>query len=183
MIGLTRPFFRGIIVTVGIIYKSLFWWLDILSQRKENAALKDDIEANLCFLYSRGEVVKEPWMKTAVHPFDYAVVKIMSDNVCFGITRGQEQLNVLVSPCHDPRDTHDLYIVAAALDGTDVRKLKPYRYLSDLAELLRPRIDALNDAFSETQYPVFREKLSSIDRELDVQRRQAEWELNRRIYH
>jgi hypothetical protein len=182
LMALTRPVFRGVIATLGVIYNRLFWWLDILSQRRENAALTDDIEANLYFLYSRGEIVKEPWLKTAVHPFDYAVVKITYNNVCFSITRGQEQLNVLVSPRHNPRDTHDFYIVAAALDATDMRELKPYKYLSDLAELLRPRMNALNDAFSESRYSEFSEKLSCIDRELDVMRRQAEWDLNRRIY-
>jgi hypothetical protein len=88
---------------------------------------------------------------------------------------------VLLSPRHAPRDTHDLYICVAALDATDVREQKPARYLSDLAELLRPRMDAFDDAFSKSEYPAFREGLSNPDRELDVIRREADWELNRPV--
>jgi hypothetical protein len=91
--------------------------LDVWSQRTENAALRDDIQANLYFLYSTGEIVEERWLKTAVHPFDYAVVRILNGNICFGFTRGQEQLNVTLSPRHAPRDTHELHIVIAAIDS------------------------------------------------------------------
>jgi hypothetical protein len=64
-----------------------------------------------------GEIVEERWLKTAVHPFDYAVVRILNGNICFGFTRGQEQLNVTLSPRHAPRDTHELHIVIAAIDS------------------------------------------------------------------
>lgn len=181
--ALLRPIYQVVSFLLRVINKALFWWLDIWLQRRENAALRDDIQANLYFLYTTGEIVKEPWLKTAVHPFDYAVVEIISDNICFGFTRGQEQLNVTLSPRRASRDIHELHTVVAAIDSTDVRKQEPVRYLSDVAELLRPRMDALNEAFSEGGYPAFREKLSSIDRDLDVVRREAEWELNGRIYH
>jgi hypothetical protein len=57
-----------------------------MAQPRGNAALPDDILANLfCFL--AGEIGEEPGMKTAVHPFDYALVQIRIHNVCFSITR------------------------------------------------------------------------------------------------
>lgn len=184
VIALVRPIFQGIGFVLRVINKILlWWWLDIWLQRKENAALRDDIQANLFFLYSTGEVVKEQWLKTKLLPFDYASVCILNGPICFWFTRGQDDLAVMLSPRHDPRDTHELHIVIAALDSTDVREQKPARYLSDVAELLRPRMDALNDAFSESRYPAFRESLSSIDRDLDVVRREAEWQLNRALYH
>lgn len=183
VIALLKPIVQAIGFLVRAINKVFFsWWLDIWLQRRKNAALRDDIQASLYFLYSTGEIVNAQWLRTAVHPFDYAVVRILKDNICLGFSRGQDQLNVILSPRHAPRDTHELYTVIAAIDSTDVRGQKPVQYLSDIAELLRPRMDALNEAFSEGGYPAFREKLSSIDRDLDVVRREAEWELNRRLY-
>jgi hypothetical protein len=156
--------------------------LDIWPQRRENTALLDDIQANLFFLYSTGEIVKEQWLKTKVLPFDYASVCLLSGSICFWFTRGKDDLVVVLSPRHVPRDIHELYIVVAALDSTDALEQKPVRYLSDVAELLRPRMDVLNDVFSESGYPAFREKLSGIDHDLDVLRHEAEWQLNKSIY-
>jgi hypothetical protein len=182
VIALLRPI-QAVVFLMRVIDKVLFsWWLDIWLQRRENAALRDDIQANLYFLYSTGEIVEEPWLRTAVHPFDYAVVRILNGNICFGFTRGQEQLNVRLSPRHAPRDTHELHIVVAAIDSTDVREQKRAEYLSDVADLLQPRMDALNEAFSESGYPAFKEKMSNIDRDLEVVRREAQWELNNRLY-
>jgi hypothetical protein len=183
IIALGRPVYRAVTFLLHLTYKALFWWLDIWSQREKNASLQADIQANLFFLYSTGEVVREKWARTVSHPFDYAVVRIRSGNVCFCFTRGQDQLNVLLAPRHNPSDTHALHIVIAALDSTDAIEQKPTKYLSDVAELLRPRLNALNNAFSENGYPAFREKLSNIDRDFDVARRQAEWELNKKLYY
>jgi hypothetical protein len=79
------------------------------------------------------------------------------------------------------RDTHDLYITFAL--PPSMRQMcasksqqgiyRIWRNYYDLAS------DAFGDAFSQSEYPAFREKLSSRDRELDIIRRAAEWELKR----
>jgi len=177
-----QPIYDAVRLVFPAIYKALFWWVDIWLQRRRNAALRDEIQANLFFLYSAGTVISEKWIRTAIHPFDYAVVGVISDKLHFSFARGQDQLNILLAPQHLPNDTHDLYTVLAAFDGVDIGELKPTKYLSDVAELLRPRIDALNDAFSETGYSSFRQKLSEVDADLDVVRRQSEWQLNKAFY-
>jgi hypothetical protein len=181
IVALLRPAYvvAGFVVRViGIV---LFRWINVLLQKSRNSALEGDVEANLYFLYSSGQVIKQPW--SVVHPFDYATVLILCRNIYFRFTRGQGQLNIILSPESDPADRHELHVVLAALDSTDVREQFPAKYLPDAAELLRPRMSALNDAFSREQYPKFREMLSRVDLESDVVRRQAQWDLNRSIYH
>jgi hypothetical protein len=181
IIALLRPAYLVVGFFARIIGIVLFGWINVLLQRRRNAALEGDVEANLYFLYSSGQVVKQPW--SVVHPFDYATVLILCGNIYFRFTRGQRQLNIILSPQSAPADRHELHVVLAALDSTDVSEQFPARYLPDAAEMLRPRMIALNDAFSKEQYPKFKEALSKIEVESDVVRRQAEWELNRSIYH
>lgn len=135
-----RPVYLVLSFCAGIVDKVLFGWLNIWLQKKENASLADDIQANLYFLYSKGELVEELW--TTVHPFDYAVVRINYENICFCFARGRAELNVSLSPCHAPRDTHELSVVIATLDSTAVTDQRPTGYLSDVGDLLRPRLDA-----------------------------------------
>jgi hypothetical protein len=87
-------------------------------------------------------------------------------------------LNVLLSPRHAPRDTHELSMVLAALDSTDGRERKPSSYLSEVGDLLRPRLDALNEGFSEPRYAEFRERLATERATVRLLARQAEWPLN-----
>jgi hypothetical protein len=181
IVAVLRPVYVLVSFVAGIADKVLFGWLALWNQKRENASLTDDIKANLYFLFSAGEVVKERWTK--VHPFDYASVQINSRNIGFVFTRGQSQLNVLLSPRHAPRDTHELSIVLAALDSTDVREQKPPSYLSEVGDLLRPRLDALNEAFSEPRYAEFREKLAAERATVRLLARQAEWALNKGTSH
>jgi hypothetical protein len=179
LIAVLRPAYLLVNFVARIADTVLFGWLALWSQKRENASLMDDIEANLYFLISAGEVVKERWTK--VHPFDYASVQINYENICFFVTRGQGQVNVLLSPRHALRDTHELSIVIAALDSSDVREQKPVNYLSEVGDLLRPRLDALNEAFSELRYAEFRKKLDAERETVRLLTRQAEWALNKRI--
>jgi hypothetical protein len=177
-----QPIYDVVKPLLSALYKALFWWADILSQRTRNAVLRDDIQANLHFLYSAATFVSEKWMRTAIHPFDYAVVRLITANILWSFARGQDQLNILLSPRHKPEDTHDFYTVIAALDGVNVDELRPIKYLSDVATLLQPRMAALNDVFSEASYSAFREKLSTVEAILNLARRQSEWEINKSIY-
>jgi hypothetical protein len=180
VISALRPAYIVLGFFAGIADKVLFGWLAVLRQRKENASLADDIQANLYFLYSAGERIKEPW--TRVHPFDYASVRINYGNICFCFTLGQGQLNVSLSPRDAPRDTHELNVVIATLDSTDVREQNATTYLSEVGDLLRPRLKSLNEAFSENQYPEFRKKLSAEKETVRLLTRETEWELNKRLY-
>jgi hypothetical protein len=163
------------------INKVLFGWLDIWLQRKEDATLLSDIRMNLHFLFPVGSVVKEPWYR--VLPFDYSSVGINYGNVCFWFARGQDQLNVSVTHRKEPREIYELSAVVAALDSTDVTEQHPTRSLSEVGDALRPRLNALNDAFSESRYSEFKTRLSTKRKALQVLTKEAEWELNKKLYH
>lgn len=163
-----------------VINKAAFGWLDVLLQWKEDNALLYDIRLNLHFLFPMGVVVRAPWYRTL--PFDYASVQIRYGNLCLWITRGQEQLNVSLAPCHALSERHELAAVVAALDSTDATEQRSPRDLSELHDLLRPRIDPIDEALSSDKYPEFKRKLLDARRALHVQAKQAEWDLNRKLY-
>jgi hypothetical protein len=180
IIAALRPIYAVLSFLVVVVYQTLFWWYELWSQHRANASLLDDVQANLYFLFSEGHVVKERWTK--IHPFDYACVRIDYGNICFWFTRGRNELNVSLSPRHLPNETYELNVVIAALDPTDVTEQKPIRYLSEVADLIKPRLNALNEAYSEQHYHEFKRKLASGKDSLRVLAKQAEWDLNRAIY-
>ena len=74
-----------LVIIFKIVHRLCFaWWLDPWLQRKSNQALWDDVQANLYFLYSNGELIKEKHPQ--ILPFDYASVSLVFDNIrfCFG---------------------------------------------------------------------------------------------------
>ena len=180
-ITILRPPLLALAFAFKIIHKICFaWWLDPWLQRRRNQSLCDDVQANLYFLYSGGQLITEK--RPAILPFDYAIVRIIFGNIVFCFTRGRDELNVSLSPRHAPNDTHILPIVIAVLDSKDVTEQREVSYLPDVAELLRPRLDALNHAFSELSYPDFKERFASEKQTLRMLARQAEWELNKRLF-
>jgi len=180
-ITVLRPPLLALAFIFKTIHKVCFaWWLDPWLQRRQNQSLCDDVQANLYFLYSGGQLIHEKHPK--ILPFDYAMVRIIFGNIVFCFTRGRDELNVSLSPRHAPNDTHLLSVVIAVLDSKDVTEQREVCYLSELAELLRPRLDALNHAFSEQSYPDFQKRFASEKQTLRTLTREAEWELNKRLY-
>jgi hypothetical protein len=185
----TRNFIIAVVrplnVVVGFLFRLvtavLFGWLAILLQRRADSSLLYEVRTELYFLFPAGSVVKERWYR--VLPFDYASVGINYHNVCFWITRGRGELNVSIAIRDVPRPTYEIGLVVAALDSTVATEQKPIRYLLQVADLLRPRIEAINDAFSESKYPEFKEKLSDQNKALRVLTKQVQWELDSRLRH
>jgi hypothetical protein len=175
------PFFQALAFIFGATHKIfLSWWLDPWIQRRANQALWDDVQGNLYFLYSKGHPIVE--QHPPILPFDYASVRIVLGNVGYCFTRGRGELNVSLSPANDPKDSHEFSIVMAALDGTDVAEQRSANHFSEVAGLLRPRLDALNEAYSEQAYPAFRARLAEGKRTLRILAKEASWELNKRLY-
>ncbi|HKN70540.1 MAG TPA: hypothetical protein VJX30_05900 [Terriglobales bacterium] len=178
---LVWPLFAGLGFILMVIRKILFaWWLDPLLQRKANRALWDDVQTNFYFLTSAGHLAKE--RPAHIHPFDYASIRIIFDNLCFCFTRGRGELNISLSPSRAPEDSHHLDWVVAALASRDATELEPMGSLDEVAQVIRPRLDALNRAFSESEYPEFRKKLSEEKKSERIRTRQLEWELNKAVY-
>jgi hypothetical protein len=179
-IDATRPAYVVLRFVFRIVNKVALGWLDICIQRKQDKSLLYDIQTNLHFLFPKGAVVKARWYRTL--PFDYASVQIHYGNICLWITRGQEQLNVSLAPWHSQGERYEFIAVVAALDSTDATEQRSPRDLSQLYNVLRPRIDAINEAFSPDTYVKFKLKLSEAKRALHVQAKQAEWNLNKKLY-
>lgn len=169
-----REVVRPLFIVLGFFYKALFGWLDILSQRRADASLLYDVQKDLYFLFPVGSVVKGRWYR--VLPFDYASVGINYQNVCFWFARGRSELNVSVAPREVPRETYEINVVISALDSTDAAKFRSTQSLPLVADLLRPRLEEITAAFSESQYAEFRKKLPSKSKSLRDLKAEAEWE-------
>lgn len=151
------PFFRGIGFFVKVLYKIVFaWWLDPRMQRAANRELLDAVHASLSFLVSQAESVSSP---SSVLPFDYASVEVLWKNLMFVITQGRGELNVCVAPRKLPNELWEIEPVIAALESRHFSERDIIKNLGDVATLLRPRLELINAAFSEQEYPRTRKRL------------------------
>jgi hypothetical protein len=142
---------------LAAIYKTLFGWVDIWLQRKADSALLYDVRSTFFFLFPAAEIVKEPGH--AVPPCDYATVRLNYKNICFYFSRGRGEVNILLSPRHVPLATQELAYVVAVFDSVNISKVRTNGGLDGAADLLRPRLEALNEAFSEHGYAEFSKRL------------------------
>lgn len=157
LITFGRPVYVALGSLFAAIYKVMFGWLEIGSQRKADSALLYDVRKKFFFLFPPAEIVKERWYR--VLPFDYSSVSVSYKNICFCFTRGRGELNISLSPGHAPRAAQELRYVVATLDSVNISKVAASGDLDDAADLLRPRLEALNEAFSERRYSEFAKKL------------------------
>ncbi len=158
LINLVRPIVQLLVFVLKTIYQVLFgWWLDPRLQRKQNQSLLDNIQKNLHFLFPEGHVVQHPQIR--VLPFDYASAEIKWENLLFSFTQGREEVSVLVAPRHAPNLSYELGPLVAALENRHYSERDVIASLSDAANLLRLRLELLNAAFSEQEFPRTREKL------------------------
>ena len=152
------PVFLGVGFIVKMVYNVAFaWWLDPWLQRKANRALADDIRANLDFLISQAQV--DISRTPTVLPFDCASVEIPWENLLFTITRGRGDTNVSVAPRHAPGESYELGPLIAALERRHFSERDVVNDLAGAGNLLRPRLQALNTAFSEQEFPRIKERL------------------------
>jgi hypothetical protein len=158
IVEFATPIFVGIGFIVRMLNRVAFkWWLDPWLQRNENRALWNDVQANLFFLVSQAQLVSP--RPVAVMPFDYASVKLLRENVLFTITRGRGDLAVSVAPRHAPAESYELGSAIAALESRHLSENDLVDNFAGVERLLRPRLQALNAAFSEDEYPRIKERL------------------------
>jgi hypothetical protein len=63
-----------------------------------------------------------------------------------------------------------------------VTQVEQLHSLSKVGDLLRVRLDEINSAFFEREYPEFQKKLSAVKERVRILTLQAEWELNKGLY-
>jgi len=146
------PLLLGIGFIVKLVYTIAFaWWLDPWLQRKANRVFWDDIQTNFYFLTAQSEPdLSGP---TATHPFDYTSVKIPWENLLVTVTRGCGDTTVSVAPRHAPGENYELGPLLAAVERRHFSERDIVNDLADAARLLRPRLQELNVAFSEQEFP------------------------------
>jgi hypothetical protein len=153
-----RPLFVGIGFTVKMVYNIAFaWWLNPWMQRKANRALLDDITRHLYFLVSSS--LAHVSAAITVLPSEWPAAEIPWENLLFTITRWHGETSVSVAPRHLPRESYELGPLVAALEHRHFSEHDVVNDLADAARLLRPRLQALNVAFSEQEFPRTRERL------------------------
>ena len=150
-------FLSPVILGVGFIIKMLYtvafaWWLDPWLKRKADRQLLDDTKANLGFLVSESSSIR-------VLPADWPTVEISWRNLLFTIVRWRGDTNVSIAPHHAPAEAYELGPLIAAIESRHFSERDIVDDLVDAAKLLRPRLQALNAAFSEQEFPRTRQRL------------------------
>lgn len=152
-ISTLRPLFLAISFVVSEVSKPVFWLPALWLQYRADQALWAEVQSTLYFLTSRGQRIKK--RKERILPFDYAMVTLVYENICFYFTKGRGELNVSVAPSRNRDETSHLNFVLAILEGKQISKFPEPQTMPEVRELLLPRIQALNEAFSESAYPKF----------------------------
>ena len=153
-----RPLFLGIAFIFKVLYYILLaWWLDPWLRRKANHELIDDVTRNLYFLVSDAQTNGRRSM--TVLRSEWPTVEIPWGNLLFTVVRGRGDIYVTVAPSHAPRESYGLGPVVAALEGRHYAERDVVNDLADAGNLLRPRLEALNAAFSEESFPGIRRRL------------------------
>lgn len=112
----------------------------------------DDIKANLRSLLSEESSI-------TVLRADWPEVRITYGNLLFTIVRWHGETAVSVAPRHVPTELYELGPLIAAIERRHFSGRDSVHDLLDAEKLLQPRLQALNAAFSEPEYPRIRERL------------------------
>ena len=152
------PVFLGLGFVIKMVYNIAFaWWLDPWLRRKANRALLDDITANLYFLVSDPNASAP--QSIGVLQSEWPTVEIPWGNLLFTVVRWRGDTNVSVAPRHAPGESYEIGPLVAALESRHFSELDVVNDLADAANLLRPRLQALNAALSEQEFPRIKERL------------------------
>ena len=79
-------------------------------------------------------------------------MEIHWENLLITITRGRGDTTVSVAPRYAPQDSHELGPLMAAVEHRHFSERDMVNDLAGAASLLRPRLEALNAAFSEREF-------------------------------
>lgn len=158
LVEFVAPLFLGIGFIIKVVYYILFaWWLDPWLRRKANRALLDDITKNLHFLVSDSRANVSHSLK--VVPSEWPTVEIPWGNLLFTLVRWRGDTSVSVAPSHAPGESYELGPVVAALECRNFSERDVVNDIADAGDLLRPRLEALNTAFSEEMFPHIKARL------------------------
>jgi len=149
---------------------------------EDEQRLATEIQRDLAFLFDeyRGRIVPDESVKHP-QPFDFAFVIIALDDLLFRFFRGRASLEVWVAPKAAPNEWGELQWVLSMLDGQDTFEPRDFSSLGDIANLLKPRMDRIREAFSVDRYPETRRYLLEMRSHERAVARQLSSEISRRI--
>jgi hypothetical protein len=170
-------------IVLGFVIKwtyfgMLGWWLNPRMQRKANQSLWEDIQDMMPFFGTTADRVKT---EVKVLPFDIASVYADKGSLRVCITRGKRDLVASVASLQRPEEMSRLTTVLKALGDERVAKHEPLK-LREMDDLLRLHWSQLEDAFSENQYPEFKEAIVRVRDDEKILIRQAQWELDKGLH-
>jgi hypothetical protein len=154
LLDFVAPVFLGIGFVVKRVYNLAFaWWLDPLLRRKANRWLLDETTANLYFL------VSEPHADVrsiSARESEWPTVEISWENSCSPLCDGAE---IQISPSRRVMPHENLISLVRLSLHWSADTSRSATSLADAANLLRMRLQALNAAFSEHEFPRIKESL------------------------
>jgi hypothetical protein len=164
---------------VGKIFRTLFGHRDVQLSKTREENLAKEISSEMPFLFDRyrGKVVPDESVKYP-RPFDYASVVVAVDDLRLRFFRGRGDLRVHVAQKEAPSEWYELHVLLSVIEG---RAISEPLLLIDVARLLESRLTNLEEAFSKTNYPELRRRLSNVDEDERAAIRQWETDVNRRL--
>jgi hypothetical protein len=179
-----RPPLLALRFVLGKLYSLLFGKLEIRIARRNEERLRHDLHEALsfCFADYGAQIIPNEGVRFPP-PMDYATLTVLVRNMLLRFTRGDSSLGVQVSRESMPHDWHELIQVLGLIGATGEADPAPHFYrLDDIAQVLRPNMELLIEAYSDDRFAETREKLSEIDSHNYEITRQLEARINRKLY-
>jgi hypothetical protein len=173
-----------VLVGVGVqkTYHFLFRESILRRSREGERQFARDIQRDLKFLFDdySGRIVPDDAVEYPL-PFDFAFVIVGLDNLFFRFFRGRDAFEVWVAPSFAPKEWAELQWVLSRIGRAAPFEPREFLSLEDIANLLKPRMTFIREAFSPEQYPEIERHLSDMRSHERAVARQLSSEINRRI--
>jgi hypothetical protein len=189
---LARPVAVGIAFVIETLYNLFFRERDIRLSIEGDRQLAYEIRRDMPFLFNEHsasqialESIYNPLPESFQHPrpFGYAVVIFLVDDLLFRFLRGRGELDIQVTKQYDPENWAELPTILQWLGWRDqLGGPRLFNSLEDAAEVLRPLMKQLIDAYADPVYSQMKQRVSDARDDERVALRQLSAELNRRLY-
>lgn len=181
VVALITPPLRVAGFIVGNVYSLLFGWYDKRLAKRAQQEFVQDVRDQLSFLFSDydAQIVSELEIKR-LSDIDWPSVTLSANGMLFKFLLWRGELSASVAPKQNPNDWDNLLLALSLLDESVKRDAGGD--LFHLAQLLKPRMGLLSQAFAENEYAATKQRLSEAHKYDRFVTRQWETEINRRLY-
>jgi hypothetical protein len=173
------------------VFNFFFFENDVGRSIERETGLASEVERNLDFLFSEYSAVimpidrVEPANITTRHPrpFDWAFVIVALDDILLKFFRGSGDLSVWIASRRDSQNWGELPVVLHWLGWRkNLGSARAFSSLQEVAEVLRPCMQLLLDAYSAGKYAEIRQKVSETREREKGEARILSAELNRKLH-